>query len=263
MKKSHLTLTEPLKGEPCFKSVGRVMPPEGINPCSQRELWFRHLKNPSCWRWVIKEPKIDSRDFYFITWQLKKTSCFHVWTRECRKGVRRWILPAGGGFCRNWPFFSDSIVSNSLWPQRLQPPRLRCSWDFPGKNTGVGCHCLLQGIFPTQGSNPSLLHLQHWQAYSLPLSHLGNSFSTATANNYWYLLCTMHNYLTGITKINSGISLVVQGLRLHTSTVRRRSQKRINSHNNPVSLMLSFSWPSSYKWEKWGLERSDNLKSHI
>ena len=31
-----------------------------------------------------------------------------------------------------------------------------CPWDFPGKNTGVGCHFLLQGIFPTQGSNPGL-----------------------------------------------------------------------------------------------------------
>ena len=40
--------------------------------------------------------------------------------------------------------------------------------DFPGKNTGVGCHALLQGIFPTQGSNPGLLHCR-WILY--PLSH--------------------------------------------------------------------------------------------
>jgi len=33
-----------------------------------------------------------------------------------------------------------------------------CPWDLPGKNTGVGCHFLLQGIFPTQGSNLHLLH---------------------------------------------------------------------------------------------------------
>ena len=36
--------------------------------------------------------------------------------------------------------------------------RLWSLWDFPGKNTGVGCHFLLQGIFPAQGSKPSLLH---------------------------------------------------------------------------------------------------------
>ena len=46
--------------------------------------------------------------------------------------------------------------------------------DFSGKNTGVGCHFLLQGIFPTQGSNLYLLHLLHWQADSLPLSHLAS-----------------------------------------------------------------------------------------
>ena len=36
--------------------------------------------------------------------------------------------------------------------------KLLCPWDFQGKSTGVGCHFLLQGIFPTQGSNPGLSH---------------------------------------------------------------------------------------------------------
>ena len=36
-------------------------------------------------------------------------------------------------------------------------PRLLCPWDFPGKNTGVGCQALLQGIVPIQGSNSHLL----------------------------------------------------------------------------------------------------------
>ena len=49
--------------------------------------------------------------------------------------------------------------------------RLLCPWDSPGKNTGVGCHFLLQGIFLTQGWNQCLLH---WQADSLPLSHQGS-----------------------------------------------------------------------------------------
>jgi len=42
--------------------------------------------------------------------------------------------------------------------------------DSPGKNTGVGFHALLWGIFPTQGLNPHLLCLLHWQAGSLPLA---------------------------------------------------------------------------------------------
>ena len=59
-----------------------------------------------------------------------------------------------------------SVVSNPLQPHGLQPARLLCQWDFPGKNTGVGCHFFLQGIFLTQGSNPHLLCLLHWQAGS-------------------------------------------------------------------------------------------------
>ena len=46
-------------------------------------------------------------------------------------------------------------------------------WDFPSKNTGEGYHFLLQGIFLTQGLNPCLPCLMHWQVDSLPLSHLG------------------------------------------------------------------------------------------
>ena len=44
---------------------------------------------------------------------------------------------------------------------------LLCPWDSPGKNTGVGCHFLLQGIFLNQGSNLHLLCLLHWQMSSL------------------------------------------------------------------------------------------------
>ena len=60
-------------------------------------------------------------------------------------------------------------MSNSLRRHGLQSTRLLCPWDSPGKNTGVGCHFLLQGIFWTQGSNLSLLSLLHWQTGSLPL----------------------------------------------------------------------------------------------
>ena len=52
---------------------------------------------------------------------------------------------------------TQSLSPDSLWPHGLQPTRLLCPWDFPGKNTEVGCHFLLQGIFPTQGSKPCLL----------------------------------------------------------------------------------------------------------
>ena len=51
-----------------------------------------------------------------------------------------------------------SVLFDSMQPHELQPARLLCPWNSPGKSTGVGSHSLLQGIFPIQGSNPGLLH---------------------------------------------------------------------------------------------------------
>ena len=67
---------------------------------------------------------------------------------------------------------SNLVVSNSLQPNGLQPPRFLHLWDFPGESTGVGCHFLLQGrLFPTQGSNLGLLHCRQTL---YPLSHQGS-----------------------------------------------------------------------------------------
>ena len=65
-----------------------------------------------------------------------------------------------------------SVKSNPLPSRGLWPARLLCLWNFPDENTGMGCDFLLQGIFSTQGWNPALLSLLHWQADSLPLGHL-------------------------------------------------------------------------------------------
>ena len=62
----------------------------------------------------------------------------------------------------------------TLWTVAPPAPRLLCPWDRPGKNTGMACHFLLQGIFPKQGSNLCLLCLLLWQVDSLPLSHPGS-----------------------------------------------------------------------------------------
>ena len=65
--------------------------------------------------------------------------------------------------CACWVTAAQSLRPCGLWPTRLS-----CPWHSPGENTGVGCHALLQGIFPTQGSDPCLLNLLHWQVGSLP-----------------------------------------------------------------------------------------------
>ena len=68
----------------------------------------------------------------------------------------------------NWMWVSEShsVVSDSLWPHGLYSP-----WNCLGQNTGVGSLSLLQGIFPTQGSNPGLPHHGH---ILYQLSHRGN-----------------------------------------------------------------------------------------
>ena len=64
-----------------------------------------------------------------------------------------------------------------LQPCGLSPASFLCPWDFPGKNTGMGCHFLLQKIFLTQGSNPHLLYcrqiLCHWATWEA--HHMENS----------------------------------------------------------------------------------------
>ena len=72
------------------------------------------------------------------------------------------------------------VVSNFLQPHGLQPTRLLCPWDFPGKNTGVGSHSILQKIFPTQGLNLSLLHRRQMLNH---LSHQGSPKNTGVGSH--------------------------------------------------------------------------------
>ena len=94
------------------------------------------------------------------------------------------------GHLKGWSE-SRSVVSDSLWPCGLYSP-----WDSPGQNTGVGSLSLLQGIFPTQGSNPGLPHcrrilyqlshkgspLKGWEAPK----HSVNSFLFISKTNYLF-----------------------------------------------------------------------------
>ena len=124
----------------------------------------------------------------------------------------QWVLPDMMGMWAGYSECFQSVVSLKTWPlvrhaeswgssptswmesafelysQRIHGTQSRptvcspvdcspsgsfCPWSFPGRNTGVGCHLLLQGMFLPQGSNLHLLHLRQWQVNSLPLSHLG------------------------------------------------------------------------------------------
>ena len=86
--------------------------------------------------------------------------------------------------------------------------RLLCLWDSPGKNTGVDCHALLQGIFPNQGLNLHLLCLLHCRRILYPLSHLG------TLLNFFCMTCEA--FMIGAPWILSPSTLVML-IMAHTS----------------------------------------------
>ena len=82
--------------------------------------------------------------------------------------------------------------AHGLWPTSLLYP-----WDSPGENTGVGCHFLLQRIFPTKGSNPGPLHcrqiLYHWTTRVFPtFFNLSLNVESAQMWDLWGLLCRHH-----------------------------------------------------------------------
>ena len=79
-------------------------------------------------------------------------------------------------YCVKWSE-SRSVMSDSLWPHGLYSP-----WNSPGQNTGVGSLSLLQGIFPTQGSNPGLPHCR-WILYHL--SHKGSPVLCGCCIIFW------------------------------------------------------------------------------
>ena len=82
-------------------------------------------------------------------------------------------------FCK--PSINSVVLCLTLQPHGLWLAKL-CPWNSPEKNTGVGSHFLLQGIFPTQGSN--LLRLLHWQAGSLSSEPPGKPINSGKEVNW-------------------------------------------------------------------------------
>ena len=105
------------------------------------------------------------KDCWSLAYLILNILPFHL---QClgRVEPRRFTCPTNINLC------SVAVISNSMRPMNRSLPR-SFSWKFTGKNTGVGCHFLLQRIFPTQGSNLGLLCFLHWQADSLPLAPPG------------------------------------------------------------------------------------------
>ena len=94
----------------------------------------------------------------------------------------------------------------TLWTVACQTPL----WDSPGKNTQVGCHALLQGIFQTQGLNLHLLCLLHWQVGSLPLVPSGKPKSSCLTSISIILFRYLHLDPWGFPGGTSGKESVFQ-----------------------------------------------------
>ena len=107
------------------------------------------------------------------------------WNIQCRTKLNRckshwiinsWFSKLHGKLAPHRRSPESSVLSrfSRVWLyvilRTVESTRLLCPWDSPGKNTGVGCHFLLQGVFLTQRSNLHLLRLLHWQAGALTLA---------------------------------------------------------------------------------------------
>ena len=136
------------------------------------------LPHDLCRRWSSSHWLLEHNYFFF---HISGKHLLHlyispVWTPyTCCQKLRVFAVSQCTCVC--------SVVSDSVPPHGLYPASLLCPWDFLGKNTGVGFHSLLQGALLTQGSDPHLQCLLHWQAHFLPLSHRG---SPESGNNYFF-----------------------------------------------------------------------------
>ena len=101
---------------------------------------------------------------------------------------------------------SHSVVSDSLWPNGLSSP-----WNSPSKKSGVNCHFLFQGIFPTQGSNLGLLHSRQILYrpshcfLSIPPINCGGGNSTSCSLAIWGFFSWTTSELHRIYYFHSGV----------------------------------------------------------
>ena len=131
----------------------------------------------------------------------------------------------------NWSV-TYSIMFNSLQTHGLYSP-----WNSPGQNTGVGSHSLLQGIFPTQGSNPGLPHCR-WILYQL--SHQGSSRNDVL-HSYWVLRLAWNNCRPGVVLWMLIVQFSKQNLTLAISYKSFQSLGTHFSSSYPVRAGASLS----------------------
>ena len=124
-------------------------------------------------------------------------------------------------------------------PMGCSPPGSSVHGIFPGRTTRTGCHFLLQGVFLTQGSNLCLLHLLHWQADCLPLSHLGSPLKVIRGTKIPLSLVLFDPVPSAVRNSMSPI-VTPQNLR----SMQDRDDARV--HSSPSTMSLSGSNRHNY-----------------
>ena len=175
------------------------------------------------------------RSVCFRNWQIVGEVAWHklVWWElswQCLISHRKYQLEAGNGEWAKWeatdtprsdmqglPSRSERVlclVAQACWalcdPVDCSPPGFSVHGNSPGKNSGVGCHALLHGIFPTQGSNTGLLHCRQI------LHHLRHRVEFKSQSCWWMLAYRLlkkylYIWLCWVLLVAMGSSLLYAG----------------------------------------------------
>ena len=131
-----------------YKAWAHILQPPALRIFSYREMWFGEKKA------LCFFPAISQTSWINI---LTQQLCDCGWIFQLSELIFSY-LQGDNKTCFTGMGESEKVLVTQLCLNLWDPARLLCSWHFPDKNTEVGCHFLLQGIFLTWGSNPGLLH---------------------------------------------------------------------------------------------------------
>ena len=164
--------------------------------------------------------------------------------------------------------WSHSVVSNSSWPHGLQPTRLLRPWDFPGKSTGVHSLSFFQGIFPTQGSNPGLLHCRQ---IFYQLNHQGSprilewvayhfSSRSSRSRSQTRVSCIADGFFTSwdTREALEEIKIAISNPLSRTSFLEKKAVRKLNgafNYGEGYSKDTWRKWPLSWGW--WRVDKGE------
>ena len=179
--------------------------------------------------------------------------------------------------------WSHSVVSDSVWPHRLQPSRLLCPWDFPGKCTGVGCHCLLgddiAAWLQTSSLSYFLIGAQPFQSGSQPCVQHSVWPPTGPQQETHYICPWFFFFFFWLHTLACGTLVLWQGSNPHPLhcrqslnhwTTRKVPVLVLNVHLSvlcPHPLLIYFlqlrSTLSVFSWNPTGFSRSNSYTTSL